>query len=352
LINPKNFALLKEYLEYRVEWHLVLEETARNEETWLYHLLHWADDKPFRDAPKIQPSFPKYMLVARRDGKEEQLSPAYIKKVIRSAKRFLKWLQTHKKHRTLNEIYLDTLRAPRMTEVPKEPESYSLEEIRAIAKAPVETNKERRTRAAIIFMWLSGIRVGAFSSLPIGAVDIEELEIKQWPELGVRTKNKKHGTTTFIPIQDLLDVLKEWDSFVRNALPDDGLWFAPLLPSTGEIDINASVSKVGKNRSRIVSRNMREWLDKVGLPYRSPHKCRHGFLKFVKKNARGEAHKEAAREALMQGEYMGDTYGRFDHNDQKQFLNELVNSGKELSIQDIPPEVLPKLLKIWELFNE
>jgi hypothetical protein len=77
----------------------------------------------------------------------------------------------------------------------KEHEAVTLEEIKAIARAPVTTIRDKRIRAAAIFWFLSGIRVGAFVTLPLIAVDLNNLKIKQWPRLGVRTKFRKHATT-------------------------------------------------------------------------------------------------------------------------------------------------------------
>lgn len=54
----------------------------------------------------------------------------------------------------------------------------------------------------------------------------------------------------------------------------------------------------------------------------------------------------------MQDKFLSETYGRFDHSDQKQHLQDLVNGKKEITIDDIPPEILDKLLLIWELFKE
>ncbi len=81
----------------------------------------------------------------------------------------------------------------------------------AIANAPVFTMRDRRIRASAVFWFLSGIRIGAFVSLPIKAVDIENMTVKQWPrELGVKTKFQKHATTFLLNIPELLQVVIDW----------------------------------------------------------------------------------------------------------------------------------------------
>ena len=96
------------------------------------------------------------------------------------------------------------------------------------------------------------MRVSAFASLPINAVDLEKLEIKQWPSLGVRTKNSKCGDTTLLKNPDLLEVIIAWDKEIRNSLPVNGLWFAPLLPISGEIDLKATIEDIGENRAELL----------------------------------------------------------------------------------------------------
>ena len=346
-----NWKLVRAYLKYREEVHLVSQKTVRNEETWLLHLLYWAWGNHFRNTPKIRPSFPKYMLTARSDGKKGQLSPAYIKKVITSARRFLEWLSINKRIRSINAVYLDTLRTPRITMIPKEPEAYTLEEIRAIAAVPVQTIKEERIRASAVFLWLSGMRVGAFSSLSLQCVDLEKLEIKQWPGLGVRTKNNKHATTSPLPIPDLLDVVKAWDHKLRQLLPPEGMWYAPLLPMTGNFDLSANIQNYPDNRRTMVTRNLRQWMDKIDLPYRSAHQFRHGFMKFIKENAKDEAQKEAAREILMQETLLTTTYGKFNHADITKQMRQMVGDDMKAKIEEIPPEDWPKILEIYKIIR-
>lgn len=353
MINRGNWILFKKYLVYRQEVDQVSPKTLRNEETWLTHVLEWADEKPFQDAPKIRPIFPQYLLTASLEDQLNQLSAAYTKKIIRSAHRFFRWLSAHQRgYRGLNAEYLDTLKAPRMIEPPREREYVSFAEIVAISKASARTIKDRRIRAAAVFLWLSGMRVGAFASLPLDAVSIEHLEIKQWPSMGVRTKNTKFAVTFLLNIPELLDVVKEWDNEVRRVLPAKGLWFAPLLPSTGEFDLSVTVESIGENRSRIVARNLGVWLDRVGLPYHSPHKFRHGFANYVKKHSRSIGDLEALRENLMHSnlQVTDGMYGIFSKNDVKERLHGLSASSEIDSLDEIPPQDREFVLALYRLY--
>ena len=251
----------------------------RLEESWLRQLLEWSKDKSFTEAPKIHPTLPEYLLTARLDGKEKQLSPVYVKKVVGAANRFFSWIKSHKKgYGAISQGWIDTLKPPRMTIEPKEHEAVTLEEIKAMARAPVYTMRDKRIRAAAVFLFLSGIRIGAFVTLPISAVDLDTLTVRQWPKLGVHTKFHKHATTYLLNIPELLEVVKEWDKQVRKVSAGIGFWFANISPETGEIDTN--IVKVGEYRPSRARKDLHEWLKKVGLPYHSPHKFRHGFAVF------------------------------------------------------------------------
>jgi site-specific recombinase XerC len=297
MINRSNWKLTKKYLEYRVEVDQLAESSVKVEKRSLRHLLDWMQETPFKKARDIRPTFPQYMLTARRDGEEGRLSGEYIRKVIGITRGFFDWLSRHRSgYRKLGGPWLDTLRAPKMIERPTEHEAVTLKEVRAMAEAPVGTGRERRIRAAAVFLFLSGMRVGAFSTLPLEAVDLEKRTVKQWPSLGVRTKFKKHATTYLLGIPDLLPVVLEWDQRVRSVLPGRGLWFAHLLPS-GAID--REVKEPGKHRRCRVNKDLHQWLGRVGLPYHSPHKFRHGHAVYLKKRCDDIADLKAMSQNLM-----------------------------------------------------
>lgn len=298
MINRTNWKNVCAYLEYRRDVDLISETSQRLEESWLRHVLEWADEKPFTQVSKIRPALPEYIVSARLEGNGDKLSPVYVRHIIRSSYRFFLWLSKHRRgFSVITQAWLDTLKPPKMTEEGEEHEYVTLDEVRAIAKAPVETIRERRIRAAAVFWFLSGIRIGAFVTLPLAAVDIDNLTIKQWPKLGVKTKFGKHATTYMLDIPDLLRVVKAWDNEVRSVLLEKGLWFAPISPETGLID--PAITIAGKHRSIRARKDLENWLKRVGLPYHSPHKFRHGNAVYSLKNAKDISMLKAISQNLM-----------------------------------------------------
>jgi len=285
MINKKNWQLAKKYLEYRLKVDQICEGSYRKEVTHIRFLLEWAAERPFIKGASIRPTLPEYMLSARLDGSEGHLSAGYTKKVLAAARRFYTWLAANQPgYKNIKQAWINTLKVKRLSEVPRNKEAVTLDEILAIAKAPASSILERRIRAAAVMLFLSGMRIGALVSLPIQAVDIENRKIMQYPSLGVRTKNRKYGVTTLLDIAELLEVVKDWDKEGRSQRPSEGFWFAPLSPDTGEFD--PACFEIGEHRDILARKNLQAWLDKVGLPYHSPHKFRHGHIHYAMARAK------------------------------------------------------------------
>lgn len=355
MINRANWKACQDYLLHREEVDQLSKGSLRLEEGRLRHLLEWAENQPFEKSPSIRPTLPAYMLSARLDGQEGQLSPVYVGKVIRTAYNFFRWLVKHRKgYGAITQAWLDTLKAPRMTLEFEEHEAVTLEEIRAIAQAPARTLRDKRARASAVFMFLSGIRIGAFVTLPLRAVDLENRTIRQWPKLGVRTKFKKHATTYLLNIPDLLEVVKEWDREIRAVLPDNSFWFAPISPDTGELD--PTITSVGGSRHSRARRDLEEWLKKVGLPYHSPHKFRHGHAVYALKNAKDITALKAVSQNLMHANLSvtDGIYGILSGTDVKTEIAEL---GKQIVLAESNESeeelkvLVAKLLARFELNN-
>lgn len=270
---------MKKYLEYRLKVDQITKDSLGKEQTHMRYVLQWAEDLSFLRVTSIRPTLTEYLLSARLDIGRPRLSALYIKKVLSTARSFFTWLSDYEHgYRHIKQSWIKTLRAKRLSDAPKNQEVITLEEILAIASQPVYTIFERRTRAALVFLYLSGMRVGAFVSLPIQAVDIPNRLVNQFPSLGVKTKNRKFATTYLLDIPELLQVVQEWDNEVRSILPPNGFWFAPLSFRTGKID--PALVEVGEHRRNLARRNFKQWLQREGLSYYSPHKFRHGHIHY------------------------------------------------------------------------
>lgn len=279
MINKNNWKLTKKYLEYRSSVDQLCIGSLEKEKVHLRYLLEWMQQNPFLKASAVRPTFPELLKSKRMDGDQKSLSPGYMKKVLATTRRFFSWLIDNQEgYKSIKNVWIETIKVKRLAEIPKQREAVSLEEILTIAHAPVNNLEEERIRASAVFLFLSGMRISAFISLPLLAVDIQNREVKQFPNLGVRTKNGKYAITNLLPIPELLKVVEDWDKKIRAILPPEGFWFAPFSPETCEID--PSVIEIGLHRESIARKNLTAWMKKNNLKYHSPHKFRHGHIQY------------------------------------------------------------------------
>lgn len=329
MINRNNWRLKNEYLKYRAEIDQVCSKTVRLEETWLQHTLLWLGEKSIDQAPKIRPIFSEYLLSS--DGLN--YSSEYLRKLVSANKRSMEWISINKGgyRYKLAPAWLKTIKLPRMQEEEKDHEFVSYEEILQIARGPVYSLRDKRIRAAAVLWFLSGIRIGAFVTLPIKAVNLENLEIYQYPSLGVHTKFGKSAITDLLVIPELIVVIKEWDQLVRNQLPGTAYWFAPLSPETGTFD--KSISIVGNNRVSRAYKDLKDWMDRIGLPFHSPHKFRHGYAVFGIKHFTTLAQLKALSQNMMHSNISitDGIYGMLSNTDKKKLLSNFIPEQTELS---------------------
>jgi integrase len=301
MINRQNYHWIKAYLDHL---QTVMQINARSlERYWSYlrHALLWADETSFGQAPHIRPAFSAYLAEVRLTDSDEPLAPATLKKIFQITQRFFRWarLSFPREFQAVSTAWIESLRLPRQTAVVKEHEFVTLDDIGKIARLAIpEPNVAlRRDQACAVMLYLSGMRVGAMGTLPIEAVDLAERSVRQWPSLGVYTKNGKAATTYLLPIQELLEVVRRWDAHVRETLPPTAMWCPPVAHTWGDQTLTAE--RPGANRHIAINKRLRLLFSLADLPPRSPHKFRHGHAVWALQHARTMADYKAISQNLM-----------------------------------------------------
>jgi site-specific recombinase XerD len=291
MVNRDNYKLVKKYMAYVRDVLQHDEQTVDRAWCSLRHLLEWTDRVSLANVRKIRPVLPRYLV-------QRDLSLESQRRACNTAKAFFEWLkEEHPRHYVrITSIWLDTLRPAKQAELPRERDVYSLDDIRQIAALPAKTLAAQRDVAAVAMLFLSGMRIGAFTSLTLDCVDLEPRAIKQWPELGVRTKNKKRATTYLLNMPGLLHVIKRWDKVVRAKLPGSALWYAPLVPAGVAL---ATEYEKSWNRRIKFSVNLRRLCEQAAVKYRSPHKLRHSHAVYALGLAKDMADFKAISQNLM-----------------------------------------------------
>lgn len=320
MINRKNKKLIDEYLASRKDE--VSPLTISLAETHLRLLLEFADETYFLDLPKRKQTFAQYIKSpeARRDGKEEKLSHEYSRKVISDAKHFFEWLRDEKEYPEITARFLKSFRISKENRDDEDQELYALDELLKIIATPCYTTLDERTQASCVFLFLSGMRISAFLTMPVKAFDLEARTVKQWPSLGMHTKLGIKATTKLLNIPELLEIVRKWDERVRGILPPDGFWYAPLSPITGEIDPNA---EVGEYRDAGFRKDLAAFLSKASIEYKSSHKFRHGHIRFLRDRATDVRDLEAIAKNAMQTLSTMLNYGRMSKTEAHEEIDSL-----------------------------
>jgi integrase len=342
MINRQNKLLVDEYLAYRLRFDQLDPKSVRLERSLALHYLTWAGEQLFKNAPKFEVSLVEYVRSCKGpDG--EVLSQHYRRKIIGSARTFFTWLTIQKQgFRSITPAWLSTLKIRLIQEEFDDETSVSLDEILRIARTPVKSLVEERVRAGTVFLYLSGMRISAFVSMPLKALDLNGFEIRQSPELGVRTKNKKSAVTYLIQFSELFDVVKAWDKKVRAVLPPEGFWFAPISSMTGEID--PTILSIGEHRSAAFHKNLVEWLAVYGIQYHSPHDFRRGHANYLFDNAKDMNDLEAVRENLMHESLTTtERYARQRRSQRKTRILQMSSEQASVPQNNLQVEILNKL---------
>jgi integrase len=302
VIVRSNYLLVQEHLKYLGE---VMQTALISVERYRFHLRHlliWADERSWLTALEIRPTFPVYLKSLSGENGSRSLAAVTQEKVLKVSQRFFRWLrETHpREFGKLSPTWIDTLRlAPGTPAGIREHEYVSEEEIKQLAQVPIPPGDLAllRDRAASVMLFLSGTRAGAFTSLPIQVVDIPGRAIRQWPELGVRTKFGKRATTYLLEIPELLDVVANWDMLVREKLPGTAAWYAPIESCWGEQEFSGQAP--GRNRGEALYKRLKILFSRAGLPFMGPHRFRHGHAVFGLLHAKDMADYKAVSSNLM-----------------------------------------------------
>jgi len=89
---------------------------------------------------------------------------------------------------------------------------------------------------------------------------------------------EKYAWAFFLPKSEMIKVIIGWDKKIRRVLQPESYWFAPPSPETKEMD--PLVNAIGERRASLATKNIKAWLNTVGMKYHSPHKFRHGHIQY------------------------------------------------------------------------
>jgi len=295
-------------------------------------MLRWADDESLTAAPAIRPTWPTWLkgyADGTRSGDGDGLATSTVEGMTSAVRVFFQWamLAHPRRYRKVNLLYLDSLRPPDVAEAPKERTYYTLADVEALVAVDEGSMRCRRAQATAAMLFLSGMRSGAFVTLPIRCVDVAGRKVRQWVSEGVKTKNSVTATTYLLPIPSLLAVVQEWDDLVRGRLPDGAMWYANLTNRPGPKDVEATVLQT-RNRAHSLRRDLAWLCGLAGVRYLRPHDMRHGHVVYGSGKARTAAQRKAVSQNVMHADSATTdiVYARLTGDDQARLIAGLTES--------------------------
>ena len=274
LIMRRNWRDTRAYLRYCKEVKQNKPRSVQFASTALDHLLRWATHTSFNRAPDIRPVYPTHLM-------DSPTSATYQKKLLSYARSFLQWSrdQWPNRYTRITNAWISTLKTKKKPGRIHTHEVFSLSKVRALLSLTAAGRVDRRDLAAVAMLFLSGMRVSAFCSLPLRAVSFDQspVLVRQWPDWGVLTKNSKAANTYLLPASELPDlhrITQAWHTKALAAVGPRGMWYTLLEPS-GEFALN---QVPGEHRSAGLRRRLMLLCGRAGIGYLSPHKLRRGHI--------------------------------------------------------------------------
>lgn len=235
--NAENERIKREYLEWEKEAKGKAESTINNIREAIYSFEEHTQFKSFKQLNKKDIiSFKKQLKQKNNLRTGEAISKTYLLHTSTYLISFFQWLcsqKGYKRHIHSTDISYFNLSAKDMqiARTPKSKRYPTIEQIEhAVSNMPAETEIQKRDRALVAFLALTGIRVSAIASLQLKHVFIDDECIEQHPQ-EVKTKYSKKIVTYFFPVGEALkNIFKEWVLFLKKEKLFDHN--APLFPST------------------------------------------------------------------------------------------------------------------------
>ncbi len=217
---------------------------------------------------------------------------------LKAVGRFIHWLAGQQGYKSKisysdADYFNPSANDARIATATREQRAPSMEQVRrVIASMPAESAIEKRDRALIAFIFLTGARDDAVASLSLKHVDMERRLLDQDART-VRTKNRKSFPTWFFPIGDDIEaIVRDWKAYLEEQLlfgPDD-----PLFPKTKVGLEEGQFAPTGLERANWsnadpIRRVFRESFETASLPYFNPHSLRKTLARFGMTKCKGDA---------------------------------------------------------------
>lgn len=284
--NAVNERIKREYLIY-------LKEAKRQSEasvdavaaalTRFETYTKYRDFKAFHHQQAV--AFKQWLSNQRNETTGKPLSKATLHAALSHLKRFFQWLAGRPGYKSRfsysdAEYFNVSEKDARIATARRSRPVPTVEQVRhVIAQMPAKTDIERRNRALMAFILLTGARDSAVASAKLKHIDMTSGCFYQ-DAREVKTKYSKTFTTAFFPVgEDIRQIVADWVDYLRR----QKLWghHDPLFPKTRmTIGSTKQFEYVQLSREHWANATpirdiFRQAFEASGLPYYHPHSLRH-----------------------------------------------------------------------------
>jgi len=285
-------------------------------------------------------AFKKHLAGEKNQKSGKNLSKATMHATLGHLKCFFQWLSdkpgyksriryTDAEYFNLSEKDTRVATARRQKPVP------TLEQVKhVISTMPTNSEIERRDRALIAFILLTGMRDGAIASVKLKHIDLVASSVFQ-DAREVNTKFSKTFTTYFFPVGDSIrNIVIDWVSYLRG----EKLWGNedPLFPATKVALGNARrFEAAGLERKHWSSATAIRGIFKkafidAGLPSFNPHSIRNTIVRLGEEVCQSPEHFKAWSQNLGHEGVLTTftSYGEVSTRRQGEIIKNLESKGR------------------------
>jgi integrase/recombinase XerC len=284
-IDPQNERLKLDYQDYLRHAEGLDHKTIDKVMAAIRQFEQSTSCKPFKRFNKDQAmAFKDWLDTARNSRTGKPLAKATIASILRAVRQFFRWAagqQGYKKAIGRNDwvYFKQALKDARAAQASTPRQVPSVAQVeRAFDAMPNATSTDKRDKALMALLTLTGARIGAVASLRLKHVDLERRQVFQDPR-EVNTKAAKAMDTTFFPMgAAYIDALADYIIHLTQDLmfgPEDA-----LFPKSDIIRGPNGFQMAGLSRHPFASTGplneiVKDAFAAVQLPRYTPHSFRH-----------------------------------------------------------------------------
>ncbi len=294
MANSANEKIKRRYFSWLRGAKGYSEQTVVAIERALHQFELFTEYKDFKTFCERQATgFKTWLDAQRRNGRPLSNTTKYH--TLRHLNAYFSWLATQPGFRS--RISLDAVsflsldrRTVREVLSPRPHRFPSLEQVTGLVMSIKGISEiDRRDRALISFLLLTGMRYQAVCSLSLGCFDAKRLVVFQDPRRGVHTKGGKAITTWILRFnEDLVKCVVDWADYLsqkRQFGPSD-----PFFPRTAIRQVEdgysfqaCGVEPVFWSGGNSIREILKTRTNDAGLPYFQPHSFRHAACQLALK---------------------------------------------------------------------